>query len=79
VRCRQTGHVTPDDFRANALAVPAGIVDQPLLESAYTELQARAATITDPAVRASFPNDIPEHREIVAAALRQTAALSRIL
>jgi len=38
-----------------------------MLASAHTELQDRAATITDAALRRRFLNDIPEHREIVAA------------
>jgi class 3 adenylate cyclase/tetratricopeptide (TPR) repeat protein len=38
-----------------------------LLAAAHAELQAQAAAITDPALRASFLNNIPEHREIVAA------------
>jgi class 3 adenylate cyclase/tetratricopeptide (TPR) repeat protein len=37
-----------------------------LLASAHTELQDRAATITDATLRHRFLNDIPEHREIVA-------------
>jgi tetratricopeptide (TPR) repeat protein len=38
-----------------------------VLATAHTELKARAATITDAALRHSFLNNIPEHREIVAA------------
>jgi len=38
-----------------------------ILASAYRELQARASTIADAALRESFINNIPEHREIVAA------------
>ena len=38
-----------------------------LLASAHAELQARAATITDAALRQSFLSNVPHHREIVAA------------
>ena len=38
-----------------------------LLASAHAELQARAATITDAALRESFLSNVPQHREIVAA------------
>ncbi len=38
-----------------------------LLATAHAELQARAAAITDPALRNSFLENIPEHREIAAA------------
>ena len=38
-----------------------------LLESVHAELQARAATITDAALRRSFLDNVPLHREIVAA------------
>ena len=38
-----------------------------LLDRAHALLQSRAATIDDPALRASFLTQIPEHREIVAA------------
>src|ERR1019366_7178008 len=38
-----------------------------VLAAAHTELQDVAGTITHTALRASFLNDIPEHREIVAA------------
>jgi tetratricopeptide (TPR) repeat protein len=37
-----------------------------LLERAHRELQQRAATLSDPALRQGFLNNIPEHREIVA-------------
>ncbi len=37
------------------------------LATAHSELQARAAAISDAALRHSFLNEIPEHREIVAA------------
>lgn len=46
-----------------------------LLAAAHTELQARAGTITDAALRQSLLNNIPEHREIVAAwATRQAVS-----
>ena len=45
-----------------------------LLASTHTRLQARAATITDDALRHSFLNCIPEHREIIAAWAAQQAA-----
>ena len=46
-----------------------------LLAAAHTELQSLAATITDAALRQSFLNSIPEHREIVAAwATRQAVS-----
>ena len=45
-----------------------------MLASAYSELQARAATIADAALRESFINNIPEHREIVAAWSLQQAS-----
>jgi hypothetical protein len=38
-----------------------------LLATAYRELQAKAATIADIALREHFLNEIPENREIVAA------------
>jgi tetratricopeptide (TPR) repeat protein len=38
-----------------------------MLARTHSELQARAATIADTALRESFINNIPEHREIVAA------------
>jgi tetratricopeptide (TPR) repeat protein len=38
-----------------------------VLASAHAELQARAAAITDTALRHGFLNNVPEHREIVAA------------
>ncbi len=38
-----------------------------LLAGAYAEIQARAASIADAALRHSYLNEIPEHREIVAA------------
>ena len=47
-----------------------------LLARTHSELQARAATITDDALRHSFLNGIPEHREIVAAWAAQQAALA---
>ena len=37
-----------------------------VLAAAHAELQTQAAAITDPALRASFLNNIPEHREIIA-------------
>ena len=37
-----------------------------LLASAHADLQARAATITDAALRESFLSNVPQHREIVA-------------
>jgi class 3 adenylate cyclase len=38
-----------------------------LLDSAHADLQARAATIADAALRESFLGNVPQHREIVAA------------
>ena len=38
-----------------------------VLATAHAELQARAATITDPALRHSFVNGVPVHRQIIAA------------
>ncbi len=39
-----------------------------LLQYAYTELQAQAASLTDPVLRCGFLNNIPENRAIIAAA-----------
>jgi tetratricopeptide (TPR) repeat protein len=48
-----------------------------VLADTYAALQARAATITKAALRHSFLNDIPEHREIVAAwAVQQSTSAS---
>ena len=44
-----------------------------LLASAHADLQARAATITDAALRESFLSNVPQHREIVAAWQRSRA------
>jgi tetratricopeptide (TPR) repeat protein len=38
-----------------------------LLARAYAEIEVRAAAIADPTLRHSFLNEVPEHREIVAA------------
>jgi len=38
-----------------------------LLDTAHSELQSRAAAITDATLRHSFLDNIPEHREIIAA------------
>ena len=38
-----------------------------VLATAHAELRARAATITDPALRHSFMNGVPVHRQIIAA------------
>jgi len=49
-----------------------------VLAAAHRELQARAATISDATTRQSFLNNIPEHREIVAAwAAHQAASAAR--
>jgi len=48
-----------------------------LLAEAHAELQAQAATITDAMLRHSFLNNIPEHREIVAAWAAYQAASAR--
>ena len=45
------------------------------LATSHSELQARAATITDATLRESFLNEIPEHREIVAAWSERKASL----
>jgi class 3 adenylate cyclase/tetratricopeptide (TPR) repeat protein len=65
------GYTTDRDFirstcyQALARAGDARAAD--MLATTHTELQTRAATITDYTLRGSFLNNIPEHREIVAA------------
>ena len=46
-----------------------------LLEEVHAELQARAATITDAALRRSFLDNVPLHREIVSAWTAHRSAL----
>ena len=45
-----------------------------VLAIAHAELQARAATITDPALQHSFMNGVPVHRQIIAAWARARVA-----
>lgn len=45
-----------------------------VLADAHAELQSKAATITDATLRQSFLNNVPEHRDIVAAWMAQQAA-----
>jgi class 3 adenylate cyclase/tetratricopeptide (TPR) repeat protein len=60
------------------LATTGASLAAELLSAAQTELRERAATIDDAALRQSFLNNIPEHREIVAAwAARQAASAER--
>jgi class 3 adenylate cyclase len=48
----------------------------PLLADAYAELQSRAKTLTDAALRRSFLDNVPEHREIVSAWESEQASAS---
>ena len=54
-------------FRLLVLARAGDSRAPELLVRVYDELQARAATITDAALRRSFLENVPLHREIVSA------------